>query len=665
MSFSAPLPNLKQQMILRISIHYNEPQMYIIITIIFLFFLTTTVVSVNSKFVACTPRSCGNGLNIKYPFWIPYEQDSFCGYPHFEITCKNKNPTLKASIYHLLVKDINYSNSSFTAANLAAYEETCPAPMHNYSFDQLPFTYSSENNNLSFFYNCTTKPIDFPIYEVDCAKNATHYSFAVFHKEALENKNYFINECQFVINVPLNMNADVNFSSLLQMNYTEILKIGFLLNWTAPDCQYCEKSGGRCGFDGDQFLCFCKDKSYLKSCGDGNHWKWIVVVIGATAAAVIAGLLSICYFTYMSPASQEQNCFPTKGNQDIETFLKNHGVLTIKRYKFSDVKKMTNSFKVKLGQGGFGVVYKGKLSNDFDVAVKMLNPSKGNGEEFINEVASISRTSHINVVALLGFCLEGHKKVLIYEFMSNGSLDNFIYKKNPKNTALLSWDNLYQISIGIARGLEYLHRGCNILILHFDIKPHNILLDENFCPKISDFGLAKLCPRKESHISMSETRGTIGYIAPEVWSRHLGRVSHKSDVYSYGMMLLEMVGMKENILAKTSHTSEMYFPDWIYKRLDQGTQLGPDDDGEVAIEENDVVKKMTIVGLWCIQTIPNDRPTMSRVVEMLEGSMNSLEMPPRPVLSSTRVVVESSSNVVSLVESSSVVSVVESSTNVT
>ncbi|KAL4316842.1 hypothetical protein AHAS_Ahas15G0325500 [Arachis hypogaea] len=326
---------------------------------------------------------------------------------------------------------------------------------------------------------------------------------------------------------------------------------------------------------------------------------------------------------------------------------------------------MTNSFKVKLGQGGFGVVYKGKLSNDSDVAVKMLNPSKGNGEEFINEVASISRTSHVNVVALLGFCLEGHKKVLIYEFMSNGSLDNFIYKKNPKNTPLLSWDNLYQISIGIARGLEYLHRGCNILILHFDIKPHNILLDENFCPKISDFGLAKLCPRKESHISMSETRGTIGYIAPEVWNRQFGRVSHKSDVYSYGMMLLEMVGMKENIPAKTSHTSEMYFPDWIYKRLDQGTQLGPDDDGEVAIEENDVVKKMTMVGLWCIQPIPNDRPTMSRVVEMLEGSMNSLEMPPRPVLSSIRVVVESSSNVVSLVESSSVVSVVESSTSVT
>ncbi|XLU58354.1 hypothetical protein S245_053002 [Arachis hypogaea] len=383
----------------------------------------------------------------------------------------------------------------------------------------------------------------------------------------------------------------------------------------------------------------------------GHHWRWIIIGIGSGIIAVViivAGLMANCFTCKSSRI---------KNNQDIETFLRDQGVLTLKRYRFSDVKKMTNSFKDELGQGGFGIVYKGKLSNGSDVAVKMLNQSKENGEDFINEVASISRTSHVNVVTLLGFCLEGHKKVLIYEFMSNGSLDNFIYKKEPKSSLFLSWDHLYHISIGIARGLEYLHRGCNIRILHFDIKPHNILLDENFCPKISDFGLAKLCPRKESHISMSKTRGTIGYIAPEVWNRHFGRVSHKSDVYSYGMMLLEMVGMKEkNIIAETNQTSEMYFPDWIYKRLEQGTQLGPDDDGEVTIEENDVVKKMTVVGLWCIQPIPDDRPTMSKVVEMLEGSMNSLELPPRPVLSSPiKSAIESSTIVSALVESSYIV----------
>ncbi|XP_040861432.1 LEAF RUST 10 DISEASE-RESISTANCEUS RECEPTOR-LIKE PROTEIN KINASE-like 2.4 [Glycine max] len=256
---------------------------------------------------------------------------------------------------------------------------------------------------------------------------------------------------------------------------------------------------------------------------------------------------------------------------------------------------MTNSFKVKLGEGGFGAVYKGELLSGGPVAVKILNESKGNGEDFINEVASISRTSHVNVVTLVGFCLEGRKKALIYEFMPNGSLDKFIYKKGLETTASLSWDNFWQIAIGIARGLEYLHRGCNTRILHFDIKPHNILLDENFCPKISDFGLAKLCPRKGSIISMSDPRGTIGYVAPEVWNRNFGGVSHKSDVYSYGMMLLEMVGGRNNINAEASHTSEIYFPDWIYKRLEQGGDLRPN--GVMATEENEIVKRMTVVGL--------------------------------------------------------------------
>ncbi|CAJ1949649.1 unnamed protein product [Sphenostylis stenocarpa] len=292
---------------------------------------------------------------------------------------------------------------------------------------------------------------------------------------------------------------------------------------------------------------------------------------------------------------------------------------------------MTNSFKVKLGQGGFGAVYKGNPPVGCPVAVKLLNASKGN-EEFINEVASISRTSHVNIVTLLGFCLEGSKKALIYEFMANGSLDKFIYNKGSESITSLSWDNLYQISKGIARGLEYLHRGCNTRILHFDIKPHNILLDENFCPKISDFGLAKLCPRKDSIISMADTRGTLGYVAPEMCNRHFGGVSHKSDVYSYGMMLLEMVGGRKNINAEASHTSEIYFPHLVYTRLEEDNNLRPDQ--VMRIEENEIVKRMTIVGLWCIQTFPNDRPTMSGVVEMLEGNMNSLEMPPKPLFSS-------------------------------
>jgi interleukin-1 receptor-associated kinase 1 len=355
--------------------------------------------------------------------------------------------------------------------------------------------------------------------------------------------------------------------------------------------------------------------------------------VGSAAMVVLLMCIIIVCFRGKSSIQEVKFLFKSKNDKNIEAFLKDHGnALLQKRYKFSEIKKMTNSFKIKLGQGGFGVVYKGKLFNGCLVAVKILNASKENGENFINEVATITRTSHVNIVTLLGFCYEGRKKALIYELMSNGSLDKFIYNKGPETVTSLSWDNLHQIAKGIARGLEYLHRGCTTRILHFDIKPHNILLDENFCPKISDFGLAKLNLKKESIISMSGQRGTMGYVAPEMWNRHFGGVSHKSDVYSYGIMLLEMVGGRKNINADASHTSEIYFPHWIYSRLELGSDLRPD--GIMDTEEDDIARRMTIVGLWCIQTFPNDRPTMSKVIEMLEGSMKSLEIPPKPLLSS-------------------------------
>jgi len=225
--------------------------------------------------------------------------------------------------------------------------------------------------------------------------------------------------------------------------------------------------------------------------------------------------------------------------------MESYGSLAPKRYNYSEVMKITSFLNHKLGEGGYGVVYKGRLLDGRLVAVNFLHDCKGQGDEFVNEVMSIGRTSHVNIVSLFGFCLERSKQALIHEYMPNGSLDQYIYCENPKH--ILGWQNLYTIAIGIARGLEYLHHSCNTRIVHFDIKPQNILLDQDFCPKIADFGLAKFCQTKESKFSMTGTRGTIGFIAPEVHSRTFGVVSTKSDVYSYGMMLLEMVGGRKNV----------------------------------------------------------------------------------------------------------------------
>ncbi|KAF6139599.1 hypothetical protein GIB67_033603 [Kingdonia uniflora] len=232
----------------------------------------------------------------------------------------------------------------------------------------------------------------------------------------------------------------------------------------------------------------------------------------------------------------------------------------------------TRNLRRIIALGGFGGVFKGKLLDGRLVAVKVMRESKGDGEDFMNEVASISKTSHVNVVSLLGFCFDGSKRALIYEFMSNGSLEKFIHKNKPlETTSSLPWEKLYEIVVGVSRGLEYLHMGCNTRIVHFDIKPHNILLNEKFCPKISDFGLAKLSYTQESYLSMSDARGTAGYIAPEVFSRNFGVVSHKSDVYSFGMMVLEIVGGRKNL---ADRTSEIFFPHWIHTRIELKEDLG-------------------------------------------------------------------------------------------
>ncbi|CAE6206682.1 unnamed protein product [Arabidopsis arenosa] len=186
----------------------------------------------------------------------------------------------------------------------------------------------------------------------------------------------------------------------------------------------------------------------------------------------------------------------------------------------------------------------------------------------------------------------------------------------------------------ISRGLEYLHNRCVTRIVHFDIKPQNILMDDHLCPKISDFGLAKLCKNKEvSIISMLDARGTAGYIAPEVFSKNFGGASHKSDVYSYGMVILEMIGARNINMVKNARStnSSVYFPDWIYKDFEQGEIMRILGD-QITEEEEKIAKKMVLVGLWCIQTNPSDRPPMIKVIEMLEGNLEALEIPPKPLL---------------------------------
>ncbi|URD74768.1 STYKc [Musa troglodytarum] len=230
----------------------------------------------------------------------------------------------------------------------------------------------------------------------------------------------------------------------------------------------------------------------------------VLLILGRFVIAPITLCVFLAHELWVSRASVDT----------VEKFLRAQQTLTPTRYAYTDIVAITRHFRQKLGQGGFGSVFKGELAGGLLVAVKLLGNSKCNGDEFISEVATIGRIHHVNVVRLVGYCAEGSKRALVYEYMPNGSLDRYIFSSNLTRARTFTSEKLIDIAMGVARGIHYLHRGCDMQILHFDIKPHNILLDRNFTPKISDFGLAKLYPKGNSLVSVSAARGTVGYIAP-------------------------------------------------------------------------------------------------------------------------------------------------------
>ncbi|CAL4964840.1 unnamed protein product [Urochloa decumbens] len=387
------------------------------------------------------------------------------------------------------------------------------------------------------------------------------------------------------------------------------------------NCRMCELSGRNCAFSSQRNQTFCMPKP------KGSRVK--VIAVTSSVACFIVISLFVATALYLSLKSK----YNKEVHLKVETFLRTYGTSKPTRYSFSEVKKITRRFKERVGQGAFGGVYKGQLPNGVPVAVKTLENSIGESEEFINEVATIGSIHHANIVRLLGFCSEGTRRALIYEFMPNKSLEKYIFLCGLNaSQELLVPEKMLDIAIGIARGMEYLHQGCNQRILHFDIKPNNILLDYNLNPKISDFGLAKLCTRDQSIVTLTAARGTMGYIAPEIYSPNFGGISYKSDVYSFGMLVLEMVSGRRNSDQSIENQNEVYLPQWIYDRVVTGQDLTLT--RGITEEDKETAKKLAIVALWCIQWNPKNRPSTTKVVNMLTGSLQNLQMPPKPFVSS-------------------------------
>ncbi|KAG6520620.1 G-type lectin S-receptor-like serine/threonine-protein kinase At2g19130 [Zingiber officinale] len=291
-------------------------------------------------------------------------------------------------------------------------------------------------------------------------------------------------------------------------------------------------------------------------------------------------------------------------------------------FMYDELRIATKNFSEKLGAGGFGSVFKGSLPGSIDIAVKKLEGLYQGEKQFRAEVSTLGAIQHVNLIRLIGFCSQGTKKLLAYEFMPSGSLADHLFRSNLN---VLDWKTRYQIAIGTARGLAYLHEQCRDNIIHCDIKPENILLDDALVPKVADFGLAKLVGRNFSKV-LTTIRGSRGYIAPE-WISGMP-ITTKVDVYSYGMMLFEIISGKRNLM-HTGESSFEFFPLVATNKLvigDVKTLLDQRLDGKANSEEFEIACKLAC---WCIQDDENSRPTMSQIVQALEGNLD-VGIPPVP-----------------------------------
>ncbi|XAR55973.1 Non-specific serine/threonine protein kinase [Bertholletia excelsa] len=499
------------------------------------------------------------------------------------------------------------------------FDNTCPIPLQNFSTDGTPFQYGPSYTDLFFFYNCS-KYYDDATYQVDCASsNTSRYSFGVFHKEILDSRNYSTGLCESWVNAPA---ETAPIAQLLRMNFTDVLRRGFVLQWNDSSCSKCRTSRGRCGSVSMEFICFCPDGLHSISCYDDRRRLGRKLGIGFGAAGGTL-LLVVAFLMFRrwrrrthsdtsSSWASKATSYPSS-NTDIEKAVTNYGV-QIFRYK--DLAKATSNFdsNKELGDGGFGTVHKGKLRDGREVAVKRLfEHNYRRVEQFLNEIEILARLHHQNLVTLYGCTSPSSRELLlVYEYIPNGTVADHLHGEQAKPGSL-SWTTRMRIAVETASALAYLHAS---EVVHRDVKTNNILLDSYFHVKVADFGLSRLFPTHVTHVSTAP-QGTPGYVDPEYHQCY--HLTNKSDVYSFGVVLVELISSKPAVDI-TRHRHEINLSNMAINKI-QNHELHELVDPYLGFESDFkttmMISEVAELAFRCLQNDRDMRPSMAEVLETL------------------------------------------------
>ncbi|XP_059451732.1 LEAF RUST 10 DISEASE-RESISTANCE LOCUS RECEPTOR-LIKE PROTEIN KINASE-like 1.4 isoform X1 [Corylus avellana] len=610
----------------------------------------------DEQYLNCSqPFDCAGIEGLSYPFWGS-NRPSYCGHPSFELNCSSNAPLIKITFMNYRVLQVNNVSQTLQVAREDYWNTLCPSTIVNTTIDSIVFGYASAVANLTLYYDCPTSPVTISMTDItqfDCSINGSDANNYYSNNTIANSIDSSFGSCAYNVKVPvLQSQPGSGNSSALK----EAIDGGFILGWNAYNslCDGCKATGGQCGYNTStsEFACHCANGTFPSTCpltatdSKGSNKAGLVIGVAVGTVGIAAVFLGCLVFAVRQrreklanesqskdlPTPPSSKAFPVSSTNFSRSTPPSYpsSKLDLERgstyfgahiFSYEELEEATNRFDPsrQLGDGGFGTVYYGELHDGRVVAVKRLYENNFKRvEQFMTEVEILTRLRHPNLVLLHGCTSKRSQELLlVYEYISNGTVSDHL-NGNRSSSALMTWPVRLSIAIESAEALAYLHESD---VIHRDVKTTNILLDDKFRVKVSDFGLSRLFPTDVTHVSTAP-QGTPGYVDPEYYQCY--QLTDKSDVYSFGVVLVELISSLPAV-DTNRHRHDINLANMAINKI-QNHALHELVDPSLGFEKDYDVRMMTTsvaeLAFRCLQREREMRPSMDEVVEVLRGIKN-------------------------------------------